>query len=145
MGWQPTFVALEGSGGERYVRMLQQRGIPTYVGDATQVEELIAIGRFDLALLTFWQVAEAFLPVIRRVSPSTSIIVESIDLHFMRFARQVLRRESPAAPPMLLTEEYGREVVREINSYAAADAVLAVSTKERDLINDLTSDPDLAH
>jgi glycosyltransferase involved in cell wall biosynthesis len=125
--------------------MLQQRGIPTYVADETQVKDVIERGRFDLALLTFWRIAEAFLPVIRRVSPSTFIIVDSIDLHFVRGARQVLRRERQTAPPMLLTDDYGRELVREINSYVAADAVLAVSTKERDLINDLTSDPRLAH
>ena len=36
-------------------------------------------------------------------------------------------------------------MIGEINAYAAADAVLTVSTKEADLINDLVGDPRLAH
>ena len=43
-----------------------------------------------------------------------------------------------------LDAAYGDRFVREINAYAAADAVLAVSTKEADLINDLVADPTLA-
>ena len=40
---------------------------------------------FDLALLAFWDVAEGFLPAIRNFSPETKIVVDSIDLHFLRF------------------------------------------------------------
>jgi glycosyltransferase involved in cell wall biosynthesis len=44
-----------------------------------------------------------------------------------------------------LDAQYADELTRELNTYASADGVLAVSQKEADLVNDLTNDPQLAY
>lgn len=144
-GWSVTFVAQNAAGGDRYVRFLQQRGVTTYAGFDEQVDQMIAVGQFDLAILAFWFIAETHLPIIRKLSPRTRVIVDMIDLHFLREARRVLRKRLDSGASNMLDTDYASRMMREVNTYAAADGVLAVSQKEADLINDLTGDPTLAY
>lgn len=144
-GWAVSFAAQNGRGGERYARTLQQLGVATYPGFGAEIEEVIETGDFDLALVAFWYLGEALLPMIRRVSPATRVVVDSIDLHFVRNARRVFRASEDARTSRLLDLEYASEMMREMNVYSAADAVLTVSQKEADLINDLAADPMLAY
>src|SRR5215208_2865035 len=89
-GFAVSFIAQNPAAGEqRYVRALQQRGVATYLGFNSQTDRLIAAGRFDLAVFAFWYLAEPYMPAIRRLSPSTRVIVDSIDLHFLRDARRI--------------------------------------------------------
>ena len=259
-GWAVTFIAENGSAGRRYVTALQQRGVETYLGFDSRTEQLIASCQFDLAVFAFWYLAESYMTAIRRISPGTRVIVDTIDLHFLREARRIfqepgqdgleeVRTQSeetllPAAqnqdlrtskrtrayilanpnpvpagagadtttiswstgdgswgqiyvsvdggPERLFVEgaeggidvdwiwagktyefrlregaksrtllktvtvtvdsricgldsTYAAKMVREVNTYAAADAVLTVSQKEADLVNDLVGDPALAY
>lgn len=85
-------------------------------------------------------------PTIRRLSPQTKVIIDTIDLHFLREARSLLRRPLPARNnPRLLPEEFARSLARELSTYAAADAVLTVSSKEASLLNEFLGDPPLGH
>lgn len=142
-GWQVSFAAREVKHGARYARMLRQRGIATYVGFGDRFSDLLRADHIDLALLAFWHVAEELLPVIRRESPATRVLVDSIDLHFLRNARQTFLG-SEARVPGALSSNHGWEMARELNAYAAADGVLTVSQKEADLINDFVGDAALA-
>ena len=144
-GWTVSFVAQHGNNGERYMRMLQQRGVATYIGFDSRTDQLIGSGRLDLAILGFWHIAELCMPIIRRTSPTTRVIVDSIDLHLLRNARRILRASAHNRPSGLLDATYASDMIREVNIYAVADGVLAVSQKEADLINDLVGDPTLAH
>jgi glycosyltransferase involved in cell wall biosynthesis len=93
-------------------------------------------GASTIAILAFWQLAEKYLPMIRRASPSTRVIVDSIDLHFLRDARSIFRRRNIDPSGDLLDSAYASDMIGELNVYAMADAVLAVSQKEADLVND---------
>jgi O-antigen biosynthesis protein len=143
-GWAVSFVSRAG-GAERYVAALQQRGVATYVGSGARIEQLIAGGRFELALLAFWYIAESYLPLVRALSPRTRVVVDTVDLHFVRQARRLLHPATEEQRPGQLDGDYASEMMRELNAYVAADAVLAVSQKEADLLNDLAGDPSLAH
>ena len=143
-GWTVSFVAERNEGGDRYIQLLRQRGIATYLGFTPSMERMIEASAFSVAFLAFWNVAERLIPVLRQLSPSTSIIVDSIDLHFVRAARRVFHQVAVAPLPGGLESGFGSEIVRELNTYAAADAVLTVSEKEAALINDLTADANLA-
>ncbi|MFL5241593.1 MAG: glycosyltransferase [Gemmataceae bacterium] len=143
-GWAVTFVA-KTSGQERYVKSLQQRGIKTYIGSDSRFEELVRVGHFDLAILAFWNIAESCLPALRALSPGTRVVVDSIDLHFLRNARRHFLKPAADGAPGMLPYHYESEIRRELNTYAAGDAVLAVSQKEADLINDFVCDPTLAY
>jgi len=143
-GWEVSFAAENARSGERYIRVLQQRGVATYAGFDSLTEKTIAVSGFDIAIFAFWYIGELQIPTIRRVSPATRIIVDSIDLHFLRDTRRGFRKSIEDRPSGVLGPDYASEMIREMNVYAAADAVLTVSQKEADLINDLIGDPTLA-
>jgi glycosyltransferase involved in cell wall biosynthesis len=142
-GWEVTFGCLRTpTDPERYARDLEQRGVEVHA-PLRKLDSIRDVDGFDLAIIAFWHVAERFLPELRDACPSTRLVVDSVDLHFVRDARDKLRADADSAPGQLGTSEAG-ELARELNAYAAADAVLTVSDKEADLINDLTGRPDLA-
>src|SRR5215213_7641209 len=150
-GWAVSFVAENGRGGERYARLLQQRGVAVYEGFNERIERLLTRGRLDLVIFAFWHLAEAQMHLIRSLSPNTRVLVDTIDLHFLRDARRMFqaarmgRAEAMAESIGALDAGYGSKMVRELNTYGAADGVLTVSQKEADLISDLTDEPQLAH
>jgi len=155
-GWNVSFAADNAEGGERYVQILQQMGIPVYAfqrtfssgtnGDdaLTNAGGLFREGRFDLVLFAFWVCAEPYIPLVRFLSPSTKVVVDSIDIHFLRQSRGVFCSASHNGRPATLNADYAHEMRRELNVYASSDAVLTVSQKEADLINDLVG-KSLAH
>lgn len=153
-GWAVSYVAQNALDGERYVRTLQQMGVATYASRNTWAggqeslinpETLIATGHFDLILVAFWDQAEYYLPLVRTLSPDTKVVVDSVDLHFLRKSRSAFCTREEAAVSGKLDPQYANEMIRELNVYAAADAVLTVSQKEADLINDFVGDLNLAY
>ncbi|HEV2773120.1 MAG TPA: sulfotransferase [Thermoleophilaceae bacterium] len=149
-GWAVTFAAKTG-GEERYARELRALGIATHTNAEKEIGEIVRHGRFDLAVLAFWEVAGVALRALRQHSPHTRVIVDSVDLHFLRHARSAFESRTMASEngedrrrPGTLDDAYGVDFARELNVYGAADRVLAVSEKEADLINDLARDPELA-
>ena len=126
-GWSVTFLASERDGEESHARRLRQLGVPTFIG-YERAEEVLTAGNFDLAVLAFWEPASRLLPIIRRTSPDTRVIVDSVDLHFLREARRML------GAGVRLDEGYGPRAVGELNTYRAADAVLTVSARETELL-----------
>jgi lipopolysaccharide biosynthesis protein/glycosyltransferase involved in cell wall biosynthesis len=142
-GWHITFLTASPEEDNRYARDLLARGIPVYAGRSTRAEEVIGDGRFDLALCAFWQVAELYLPILREVSPETCVVVDSVDLQFIREARRVFTQQSQRSSPRLLGGGFGSETASELNVYAAADAVLAVSAEEADFLGGLVGDSEL--
>jgi glycosyltransferase involved in cell wall biosynthesis len=144
-GWSVTFVSQYGSLRDPYARSLQQAGVETLAAPTPELfRERLKQRSFELALLLYWKTAEHYLPLLREVSPATRVVVDSVDLHFVRNARRQLRR-SPNQTTPLLGPEFGLETARELNVYAAADAVLTVSENEADLLNGLILDGAFAH
>lgn len=142
-GWEATVFAADGAGAVYDVRSLQQRGIAVYDGYDTQLEAVFTGADFGLALIAYWPNVERYLARIRSLSPRTRVIVDSVDLHFVRESRERLRPGAPARARGL-TEAHGSRFAAELNSYASADGVLTVSQKEADVVNDLLWDSDLA-
>ena len=154
-GWSVTFYAENMTEGQRYAHLLQQRGVMVYGGVHSQgiaadaylpnPRTLLELERFDLAIVAFWYFAEALLPLLRTYTPRTRVLVDSVDLHFLRESRSIFHRKDPASPPPLLGPQFASELVRELNLYASVDGVLTVSQKEADLIDDLLATPHHAH
>jgi glycosyltransferase involved in cell wall biosynthesis len=148
-GWTVDFVAANGNRDYRSVRILRRRGVAVHsdrapTSKATErfqpnlVEALARSASYDLALLAFWPVAGLYLPILRKISPRTRVIVDSVDLHFLRLARRSLHETSDRQSPALLDTEFGTRLVGEMNVYMAADAVLTVSQKESELLGDFS-------
>jgi glycosyltransferase involved in cell wall biosynthesis len=147
-GFHPVVVA-EGATVEDEPRIarLRAEGIEVHAGPhaagmgesyLAHPDELLAAGGFDLAVLHFWTLAEAWLPRIRHHRPDTPVLVDSIDLHLVRRLRE--RADHSAVDPA-----DALAVVRELSAYARADGVLNVSDHERALVDRLTGRPGLAH
>jgi GT2 family glycosyltransferase/glycosyltransferase involved in cell wall biosynthesis len=128
-GWSVSFLAAESDGDAHHAHRLRQLGVATYIG-YEHAPALLAAAEFDLALLAFWQPASRLLPLIRDASRRTRVIVDSIDLHFLRDARRLIGSAAP------LDDGFGARIVGELNTYAAADAVLTVSDKESQVLAD---------
>src|SRR5262245_23125397 len=84
-GWQVSVATDDGLYSERYVRTLQQMGVPTYAlmrswsseKDALiNFDQLIGSGGFDVVLIAFWYCAEMYIPRIRERHPSATVIVD---------------------------------------------------------------------
>jgi glycosyltransferase involved in cell wall biosynthesis len=143
-GWAVSFAPQNPADGFRYARLLQQRGVATYAGFNERLDDLIKYGRLDLAIFAFWYIGEELIPRVREWSPRTHIAVNTMDLHFLRNARRILGSQN-GSQPSALGDDYAAELTRELNTYASADAVFAVSRKEAHLLNDFLGDPNLAH
>lgn len=143
-GWAITFVSQIPGADERYSRYLNQRGIPVYAGAGADVIELLRCTEFALALILYWEAAETYIPLIRTLCPAARVIVDTIDLNFLRISRRTFLGQKGEGASSILGEDYGADMVRELNCYHAADAVLTVSRKETDLVGDLLSDPSRA-
>jgi glycosyltransferase involved in cell wall biosynthesis len=142
-GWEVTFGCLRlPTDPERYARVLEQRGVEVHA-PLRKLEQVRDVDGFDLAIIAFWHVAERFLPELREAAPSTRVVVDSVDLHFVRDIRERFSVRDASGLGQLDTDQAGG-LIRELNTYAAADAVLTVSQKEADQINDLTGLDDLA-
>jgi glycosyltransferase involved in cell wall biosynthesis len=134
-GWRVTFLAKEEPrvAERRHADRLRRMGVPAYAGFGW-AEGLLRSASFDLALISYWEPAATLLPLVRRLSPATRVVVNTVDLHFLRGARRSLARHSE------LDDTFARNAARELNTYNQADAVLAVSDKERDLLCDFLGD-----
>jgi glycosyltransferase involved in cell wall biosynthesis len=139
-GWKVAFVCENTPPDSRHLRHLRQLGVATYVGFGERTQELIEAGEFDLALFAFWQLADRHADLVRRLSPGTRIVVDSVDLHWLRNARRAFGSGTAGG----LDGEFARELVGEVNTYARADAVLTVSAKEAELIHDMIGTAGLA-
>ena len=128
--WSVTFLGTETDGEPRHGRRLQQLGVPTYSG-WREAEGVIADGKFDLALLAFWEPASRLLPMLRSVSPEARVVIDSIDVHFLRVARRLIGGEEQ------LDAGFGAGLAAELDTYRWADAVLTVSGHEARLLGDL--------
>jgi glycosyltransferase involved in cell wall biosynthesis len=134
-GWRVTFLAKEEAdvAERRHAERLRRIGVATYAGFAW-VERLLGSASFDLALISYWEPAATLVPLVRRLSPRTRVVVNTVDLHFLRDARRSLARQ------VALDGAFGTTATKELNAYRQADALLAVSDKERNLLADFFGD-----
>jgi GT2 family glycosyltransferase/glycosyltransferase involved in cell wall biosynthesis/tetratricopeptide (TPR) repeat protein len=134
-----TFIARNGSNGQRYARELQQMGIEVYAGDPDRMrqmgyqsdgwrfdlQKLLIERNFEKAFLCFWYIAEQYLPFLNIVSPRTAIYVDTVDVHYVRELRQAELEPKQHSLPEIL----GRKR-RELATYALADALIAVTPND---------------
>ncbi len=130
-GWKVTYLAREerGVAEERHANRLRQMGVATYAGLGV-TERVLRSNEFDLTIIAFWELAAELLPLLRKHSPGTRVLVNTMDVHFLRNARRSFGQGAT------LGASFGADTARELNTYGAVDAVIAVSDKERDLLGD---------
>ncbi len=140
-----TYIARNGLGQENYQRQLEALGVKVYATDPEKMAQLgyrcdapaIDLGRIlgerpcHLAWLSFYDIAEQYLPEIRRYSPGTTVVVDTVDVHFLRETRQAELAGDAAA-----LERAARTRERELRIYAQADRVVTVTEADATVLRE---------
>ena len=137
-----TFLARLGSTDQKYRETLQQMGVEVYENDENALkfagytvnadwppipyDIIFEERKFDLAILSFWYHAEYYLDIIRKKSPATKIIIDTVDIHFVREMREAQLKKDKR-----LEREAKQRKEREINVYRQADRLWVVTEADR--------------
>lgn len=133
----------------RMKKELGQLGIVLYGGDPGHVGEysvdhmhkvvkpslspdfsiLAARQRFDVVYISFWHLAEKALPLVRQLWPEASVVVDSVDIQYLRERRSA--ELSGNSSEIKKADEIKR---RELATYAAADRVVCITRDEENLL-----------
>jgi GT2 family glycosyltransferase/tetratricopeptide (TPR) repeat protein len=139
-GHAVTFLARNGQNGERYAAELEQLGIEVYAGDAERMKEcgftvkcwpldlkkLLQDSQYDTVILSFWYIAEQYLSRIRAWSPASRVLIDTVDVHFLRE-----RRQAELYQDQKLVQQAANTYVRELRIYRQADGLITVTEDDR--------------
>lgn len=120
------FLGAVKAGGERHIAALRALGVEFHHSATTSVESLlprVGIG----VLFEFYHAAEGILDLVRLVRRDLPIIVDSVDLHFVRQARAASYAEAADTAERKATDTRRRE----LDVYRRADAVIVVTESDR--------------
>ncbi len=134
-GWKVA-LAIPGRRPHADEEALARLGVEIITHSGEEFDRRIRSAGFSLAWIAFWAVADSLIPRIRARSPETRIIVDSVDLHFLRRGRERFQLGLEPKQLACLAPDYGIDLSRELNVYASADAVVTVSDREASLLVD---------
>ena len=146
LGFHITFIARIGSTELRYRHQLQQEGIEVYENDIKALEwegfdvntkdidhtlcpnhdRIFSDRRYDYAIISFWYLGRYYIPLIREKSPDTTIILDSVDIHFVRELREA---EIKKDEKLKKKAEYLKP--KELTVYNKADRVWVVTEQDK--------------
>lgn len=155
-GHHVTYIARAGSGGNDdspYLALMRDLGVETYAYDPDKVRQkwgvsldqlprvdlrkILSERAYDAAYLYSYDVAGQYIDEIRAFSPSTRIVVDSVDVHFLREERKArLAGDADALAAAAVTRD------KELAVYRKADVVVALTAEDRQALAEAA--PDLA-
>lgn len=106
---------------EKYLSWLRRRGV-TALPSSTSLSALVRSNPFQAAVIEFYFTAEYYLPRLKLLAPDCPVLVDSVDVHFVR---EALRADLTGAGAD--REQARRTKRREIAQYRRADLVIAVT------------------
>jgi O-antigen biosynthesis protein len=120
--YNTTFVSTSFRQGEgHYVSRLEHAGI-TVLSEDFSLTKLLKSSKFDLAILEFYFIADHYLDRIRLLQPECRVVVDSVDVHFLRL---LLKFE--VTKDDVDKKTYYETKSKEIAIYRKADAVITVT------------------
>ena len=146
LGQRVVFFPSNGALPQPYTGELQRQGItviPDVAGQATFLREAGAALR--LAVLSRPQVAWTLLEELRMLAPRCLICYDTVDLHFLRVARQAELAEATGDEPgaTRLAGKAAASKELELGLVRATDVTLVVSEHEQRLLRDLVPQADV--
>jgi O-antigen biosynthesis protein len=116
----------------KYVSRLNDLGISVYYGDSHTIKDILKSIKFKMSIIEFYHVAEQYLPRIRLLQPSCKIIVDTVDVHYLRLHRKF--KLTKDINDFQLAEA---TKAKELDIYSQADIVLTVTDEDaRNLENE---------
>nr|WP_060788339.1 glycosyltransferase [Geobacillus zalihae] len=134
LGYFITFIALNGKGQERYVDILERMGIEVYASGSNRMVQsgmeldlnyILSLRFYDVVWLSFYDVAEACLDIIKRISPKSFIIIDTVDIHYLREMRMAEIHDNKD-----LYERAIQTKNRELNIYSKPDLIITVTSED---------------
>lgn len=113
-----------GAGDSGHIAALEQLGIKVFIEELS-LKRLLRNEIFKLAILEFYMIAEYYLDRIRILQSECRVVIDSVDVHFLRLK---LKHELSGAPED--NEEYLSTRERELAMYRGADAVITVTADD---------------
>lgn len=89
----------------------------------------LGVRNYDYIYIAFWHIAEYFIDFIRASSPQTPILIDTMDIHFLREMREAEIKNSKK-----LLEKALKNKERELEVYRKADCITTVTLKDRDIL-----------
>jgi O-antigen biosynthesis protein len=113
--------------------LLAAEGIPVVALDRDETSLPAVLERgFDIVFVTYYEFAEKVLPLVRRHGRGASVVVDSVDLHYVRELRQAqIEGDASAAARAEAVRQ------RELAIYRSADVVLTVAEHEQEILAEL--------
>jgi GT2 family glycosyltransferase/glycosyltransferase involved in cell wall biosynthesis len=138
-GHHVTFIARDGRGQEPYRRVLETMGVEVYDTDPVMLarmgvrveanpidmKRLLSSRHYAVAFLSFYSIAGQYLPIISSLSPDTKILIDTVDIHFVREAREAQLSKDPEALKRAAATKQA-----ELAIYSRADALITVTEQD---------------
>ncbi len=113
-----------------YREALEGLGITVHISG---YDELVRTTAFDIVFFEYFYVAEHRIDAVRIWQPQTRVIVDSVDVHYLRLAAKAALTHAAED-----TAEAAEVKARELRTYAKADLVITVTGEDTALLkNDL--------
>lgn len=126
----PPAAAKQGPGDRDRVLAL---GVREVVEGFWNLGRLLAQKRFDLLFCEFWEMAEEMIPPFRAANPHSSVVVDSVDLHYVR-------EEAAVKIGQCTFERAQNTRRRELAVYNEADLVVTVTTDDDKILREVLPD-----
>ena len=117
-----------GMDADRYEALLRDIGV-RYV---TQVGEFLKEAKskdYDCCVIAWYGLAAEYINLLRNKFPAAKIIVDSVDVHWLRYERGVIVGEL-----VMPADELGHAKEQEKRAYAEADEVWAITQEDKSAI-----------
>ncbi len=136
MGFRITFVSDSEEQLPDYREALEKQGIDILYGSGAAHSHLATVGgRYHFVLLSRPEIAFQYLPYVRAYALYSKVIYDTVDLHWVRFEREMLISGDRALVDVIASF---RRI--ELFNCACADLVLAITDDEKDHL--LAEQPD---
>lgn len=109
---------------QQYVHDLQSIGV-TVLPEGASVAAVLKEHSFKAVILEFYDLAEYFLPRVRLLQPSCRVIVDTVDVHFLR--EEMMGRVT--GDPEIVRKAVDTKK-RELRVYSRADVVITVTEED---------------
>lgn len=138
LGYLITFVALNGENQENYIYDLEKMGVEVYAvgsnrhkkfGDSYDLNQILKYRKYDIAFLSFYDVAEKYLKVIKEKFPDILTVIDTVDIHFLReLRRSELEQSDELYQIAMKTKE------KELAIYSEADIIVTVTDEDKKIL-----------
>jgi glycosyltransferase involved in cell wall biosynthesis len=108
-------------------RRSHRLGVPESVEQFEEVQSLLDAVPWDVVIISFPELASRMMTEVRKRRPGTPVLIDDVDLHFLRNERGL---EMGIEVPIVISKE------KELATYEASDGVITASDTESDALDE---------